>query len=102
MFAPAAFLRDYMTQVVLVVFGFATLLLLVSVLVPVAKRLQLPFTVLLALVGAGLGFVTTQGSDGGSGSLVVHSLNALKIPAEGFLYVFLPPLLFAGGLIARK
>mgnify|MGYP000931002174 CR=1 FL=1 len=88
-----------MPPVILVVLGFASLLLLVSVLVPVAKKVQLPFTVLLALVGAGLGLLATQGTSGdGLVPLLVGSLSSLKIPAEGFLYVFLPPLLFAGGL----
>ncbi|MCE9523223.1 MAG: cation:proton antiporter [Alphaproteobacteria bacterium] len=88
-----------MTQVVLAVLGFASLLLLVSVLVPVAKRLQLPFTVLLALVGAGLGFAPMQGEVGGEFMhVIIDSLKSLTIPPEGFLYVFLPPLLFAGGL----
>lgn len=86
-------------SVVNVVLGFATLLLVVSLLVPVAKRFQVPFTVLLALVGMGLGFVpNVAGSGPGLGSLMVDAIGALKIPAEGFLYVFLPPLLFAGGL----
>ncbi len=88
-----------MTQVILVVLGFATLLLLVSVLGPVAKRLLVPFPVLLALVGAGLGFAPA-GASGGGGvvQVIFEALSSLQIPPEGFLYVFLPPLLFAGGL----
>lgn len=86
-------------SVVNVVLGFATLLLVVSILVPIAKRFQVPFTVLLALVGVGLGFVpNAAGSGSGIGHLMVDAIGALRIPAEGFLYVFLPPLLFAGGL----
>lgn len=86
-----------MTPLVLAVLGLATLLLLVSVLVPVAKRLHVPFTVLLALVGGALGFAAASaGTD--SGNVLLESLQSLQIPAEGFLYVFLPPLLFAGGL----
>jgi CPA1 family monovalent cation:H+ antiporter len=88
-----------MSPVVLAVFGFATLLVLVSVLVPVAKRLDVPFTVLLVLVGATLGFVAGEGdAQSGMGRYLVSPLGELGIPAEGFLYVFLPPLLFAGGL----
>lgn len=87
-----------MKPVVLVVLGFATLLILVSVLVPAAKRLQLPFTVLLALVGAGLGFAPGDIDGQGFGNVIFQALSSLQIPAEGFLYVFLPPLLFAGGL----
>jgi CPA1 family monovalent cation:H+ antiporter len=86
-----------MTPVILAVLGFATLLLLVSVLVPLAKRLRVPFTVLLAFVGGGLGFAAASGGVDG-GVLILKSLAALQIPPEGFLYVFLPPLLFAGGL----
>jgi CPA1 family monovalent cation:H+ antiporter len=86
-----------MTPVILAVLGFATLLLLVSVLVPLAKRFHVPFTVLLALVGGGLGFAAaSSGAD--SGNVILESLKSLQIPPEGFLYVFLPPLLFAGGL----
>jgi monovalent cation:H+ antiporter, CPA1 family len=88
-----------MTPVILITLGFATLLVLVSVLVPIAKRLQLPFTVLLAIVGAALGFAPyLSGGELGSFKVVIDALGALQIPAEGFLYVFLPPLLFAGGL----
>jgi CPA1 family monovalent cation:H+ antiporter len=86
-------------EVDLIVLGFATLLILVSVLVPVAKRVQLPFTVLLALVGAGLGLAPFVGAETlGSFNYIIKALGALQIPAEAFLYVFLPPLLFAGGL----
>ena len=88
-----------MSPVVLAVFGFATLLVLVSVLVPVAKRLDVPFTVLLVLVGATLGFIAGEGdAQSAMGRYLVSPLGELGIPAEGFLYIFLPPLLFAGGL----
>lgn len=88
---------EFAKPVTLIVFGFATLLLLVSVLVPVARRFRVPFTVLLALVGAGLGFAAASaGSD--TSNVILESLKSLSIPPEGFLYVFLPPLLFAGGL----
>ncbi len=80
------------------VLGFAALLLVVSLLVPISKRVQVPFTVLLALVGIGLGFMQSAGGESGIGTVFVHAIGALDIPAEAFLYVFLPPLLFAGGL----
>jgi len=77
------------------VLGVASLLLLVSVLVPLSRQVQVPFTVLLALVGIGLGFLQSAGNGAdGAGSI----LGTLDMPAEAFLYVFLPPLLFAGGL----
>jgi CPA1 family monovalent cation:H+ antiporter len=84
-----------LSPVILAVFGFAILLVLVSLLVPIARRVSLPFTVLLALVGSALGFAALEG---GPQDYVIQSLQELRIPAEGFLYVFLPPLLFAGGL----
>ena len=86
-----------MSPVILAVFGFAVLLALVSLLVPIARRVSLPFTVLLALVGAALGFGAMEGGTGAT-DFFVMSLKEMRIPAEGFLYVFLPPLLFAGGL----
>jgi CPA1 family monovalent cation:H+ antiporter len=86
-----------MSPVILAVFGFAVLLAIVSLLVPIARRVSLPFTVLLALVGSGLGFAALSGDSGGA-DFLIRSLKEMRIPAEGFLYVFLPPLLFAGGL----
>ena len=86
-----------MSPVILAVFGFAVLLALVSLLVPIARRVSLPFTVLLALVGSALGFAALEGGSGASDYFIL-SLKEMRIPAEGFLYVFLPPLLFAGGL----
>ncbi len=38
------------------------------------------------------------GGRGQDSSVLLGSLKSLQIPPEGFLYVFLPPLLFAGGL----
>ena len=84
-----------LSPVILAVFGFAVLLALVSLLVPIARRVSLPFTVLLALVGSALGFAALEG---GTQDYLILSLQEMRIPAEGFLYVFLPPLLFAGGL----
>jgi len=86
-------------NVISFVLGLASLLLVVSLLVPISRRVQVPFTVLLAFAGIGLGFVqTAAGHAGGVGSALVDAIGALNIPAEAFLYVFLPPLLFAGGL----
>ena len=41
------------------VLGLASLLALAVLMVPVARRLAFPFTVLLALVGSGLGWGPT-------------------------------------------
>lgn len=88
-----------LSDVILAVFGFAALLGLVSVLVPIAKRLGLPYTVLIAVLGAGLGYVSWAGTTtGGALDTLVMSLKELDVSSDAFFYIFLPPLLFAGGL----
>ena len=78
------------------VLGLASLLALAVLMVPVARRLAFPFTVLLALVGIGLGV--------GAHSLeALHlpgvtdffqALHRLEITADAVLFVFLPVLVF--------
>lgn len=87
-----------MSAVVAGVFGLACLLTLVSVLVPLAKRLGQPFTVMIAALGAALGFLTLLQSQGVFAGVFLDSLSKLDVSSDAFLYVFLPPLLFAGGL----
>lgn len=87
-----------MSSVVAGVFGLAFLLTLVSVLVPLAKRLGQPFTVMIAALGAALGFMTLLQSQGFYSGVFLDSLTKLDVSSDAFLYVFLPPLLFAGGL----
>ncbi len=88
-----------MHDIILAIFGVAVLLGLVSLMVPLARRLDMPYTVLLALFGAGLGFVVAADLqvDGIAGDFVA-ALRRLDLSAEAFLYLFLPPLLFAAGL----
>lgn len=93
-----------MQDVALTVFGVAGLLALVSFLPPIANRLSLPYTVLLALVGCALGGLAaampTTGAAGVTGvpNDFLAALNGLDISSEVFLYVFLPVLLFEAGL----
>ncbi len=90
-----------MLDLILVLFAFAILLLAVSLLQPLATRLAVPQTLVLALLGVTLGlFVGPWHPD-----VLVRPLADLKqglmlmdISAEGFLYLFLPPLLFTAGL----
>ena len=82
------------------VLGLASLLTLAVLMVPVARRLAFPFTVLLALVGIGLGV--------GAHSLeALHlpgvsdffqALHRLEITADAVLFVFLPALVFEAAL----
>ncbi|NWG45120.1 MAG: cation:proton antiporter [Alphaproteobacteria bacterium] len=88
-----------MSQVASVVFGLAALLALASLLLPLSRRLNLPYTVVLALAGLGLGTalvtgVTPPGLAGG----FLTTLRGLGLSSDAFLYLFLPPLLFHAGL----
>jgi monovalent cation:H+ antiporter, CPA1 family len=84
------------------VLAAAVLLLLASLFVPLAKRLRIPHTVLLALLGMALGLVAaTMPPDSPAGPVgdLLISLTSLGLEPDIFLAVFLPPLLFAAGLV---
>lgn len=84
------------------VLAAAVLLLLASLFVPLAKRLRIPHTVLLALLGMALGlFAATIPPDSRAGPVgdLLASLTSLGLEPDIFLAVFLPPLLFAAGLV---
>jgi CPA1 family monovalent cation:H+ antiporter len=81
--------------------AISMVLTLVSLLVPLAERLRLPHTVLLAIAGMGLGFVGAYVIASGSVGLVhdvFAGLDRLELRTEFFLPLFLPPLLFNAGL----
>lgn len=86
-------------QIGLMVFGLAGLLALVSFIPPLAGRLRLPHSILLAIVGFALGLVI-QLHDWAPGALGVFldSLRHFEVSSETFLYVFLPVLLFEAAL----
>jgi CPA1 family monovalent cation:H+ antiporter len=77
-------------------------LMIVSLLVPLAERLRLPHTVLLATAGMGLGFLGSwvDFSRLGLGALgdAFAGLEKLELGTDVFLPLFLPPLLFTAGL----
>jgi CPA1 family monovalent cation:H+ antiporter len=85
-----------MQGVISTVFGLAGLFVLVSLLPSLARRLMLPETVLLAMLGVGLGIVIGLGQApaGDVANDFLAALGNLKIPSDAFLYIFLPPLLF--------
>ncbi|MGD9742775.1 MAG: cation:proton antiporter, partial [Dongiaceae bacterium] len=86
-----------MEHVAITIFGIAGLFALVSLLPPLARRLNLPYTVLLALVGAAIGLALIEiggKSDAGILRDIVSALEQFDLPGEAFLYIFLPPLLF--------
>jgi CPA1 family monovalent cation:H+ antiporter len=79
----------------------AGLLVLVSLIQPLAARLRLPASVLLALVGITLGVISTLVARAQSGSTlgaVARAFVDLPVDSNTFLYVFLPALLFQSAL----
>lgn len=90
-----------MEHVVVTVLGLAGLLALTSLLLPAAKWLNFPYTVLLAAVGCLLGVVVVAVGEVGELGLVGDFLSALKgfsITSEMVLFIFLPTLVFESAL----
>lgn len=90
-----------MTGIVANVFGIIGLLTLTGFLPAFARRINLPYTVLLALVGLGLGGIivlTRNAAWLGPVGDFLHALDHFDIPAEAFLAIFLPTLLFETAL----
>ena len=75
-----------MTSVPISVLGIAMLLAVVVLTEPIARRVNLPLSIVLVIVGAALGFTIDPEN-------VALSVS-LTIPSEAFLYIFLPILLF--------
>ncbi|ARP84890.1 cation:proton antiporter [Bordetella genomosp. 9] len=83
----------------IIVFGLAALLTLVCFMPPLAGRLQLPYSVLLAIVGCLLGIVIhVHGWAPPVLSGMLDTLERFEISSETFLTVFLPVLLFETAL----
>jgi len=81
------------------VFGLAGLLALVSFMPPLAGRLRLPYSVLLAIVGFVLGIVIhVHGGLPSAAGDFLDSLQHFEVSSETFLFVFLPVLLFEAAL----
>ena len=83
------------------IFGIVGLLTLVGFLPALARRINLPYTVLLAVVGLGLGgLILATRNVVGMGPLgdFLQALRGFAIPADAFLAIFLPTLLFETAL----
>jgi CPA1 family monovalent cation:H+ antiporter len=82
--------------------AIAVVLTIVSLLVPLAERLRLPHTVLLAVTGLALGFLAIwmarSNHQYGPVGDVFAGLERLELGTDVFLPLFLPPLLFTAGL----
>ena len=91
-----------MTDTIYALLAIAMVLTVVSLLVPLAERLRVPHTVLLAIAGMGLGFlgswiISSEIRLGALGDAFV-GLDKLEVGSDVFLPLFLPPLLFTAGL----
>ncbi len=82
------------------VLGLSGLLLLAVMMVPMARRLNFPYTVLLAVVGVVIGLLK-EVAEGGHIYIIsdiLRALHNLEITAEAVLFVFLPVLVFEAAL----
>ena len=94
-----------MPDIALPVIMVALLLLLAAMLQPVAARLRLPHTVLLAVSGLALGGMIVAGqtthagenADGFVGA-VLEGLGEMALPSDALTFLFLPTLLFEAAL----
>ena len=97
--APVVASVDEVTHFSEPVFGLMALLLLAVLLLPVARRINLPYTVLLTIVGAGLGLgFELYGPLGGLAGQLLSPLANFSITAEAVLFIFLPALVFEAAL----
>jgi CPA1 family monovalent cation:H+ antiporter len=90
-----------MHDTVLTVFTVTALLGLVSLLLPLAERFSIPYSVLLALVGIAIGGAThipEHYLHGGAVRDIITTLHNFGLSAESLLYIFLPALLFEAAL----
>ena len=70
-------------------------------MLPIARRFNVPYTVLLAVVGFILGFIEIVVDPVGVGGILgdfLHSLKNFKITSDAVMFVFLPALIFISGL----
>ena len=90
-----------MTDTIQTVFVVTALLGLVSLLLPLAERLSIPYAVLLAVVGIAIGGIANLPFASHPGNIisdVVSWLHDFGLSAKSLLYVFLPALLFEAAL----
>jgi CPA1 family monovalent cation:H+ antiporter len=95
------------------VFGLAAILALAVLLLPIAERSKIPYTVILAVAGMALGFLvqyvgvadvehSSEASGAHAGGSVftqiVGAIGGLRITSDVVLYLFLPALVFESAL----
>lgn len=89
-----------MNQLLQAIFGAAVLLAFAVVLLPLARRLRFPFTIMLAFAGILLGSTTLALGDRTLPliSNLFIALGSVEITLDLVMYVFLPALLFESAL----
>jgi len=83
------------------VLGLSLVLGLAALILPISRRLNIPYTVLLAVVGFMLGFIEIVVDPAGDGGILddfLHILKNFKITSDAVMFVFLPALIFNSGL----
>ncbi len=86
-----------MHDITMSVFGITGLLALVTLLVPLAARINMAFSLVLALAGIVLGLIIQVVGSGGAGGPAGDFLSTIAgfdLSSEAFILVFLPALLF--------
>ena len=90
-----------MHETILTVFTVTAMLGLISLLLPLAERFSIPYSVLLAVFGIAIGAATHIPAPylhGGAIRDVIGTLHNFGLSAESLLYIFLPALLFDAAL----
>lgn len=90
-----------MHDIVLTIFALTGLFALISMLLPLADRLAVPYAVLLAAVGCTIGGLTAIAGNSAGGGMVadmIGTLDGFNLTSAAFLYIFLPTLLFETAL----
>lgn len=88
-----------MSPIILSVLGVSALLATISIVVPIARRLLLPYTLVLAVLGVLIGLLGYfKVGVAGFGGNLVGGLQQVGLLGDAFIYIYLPPLLFAAGL----
>ena len=89
-----------MEHIWVTVFGLIGLLGLASLMLPAARWLNIPHTVLLAATGCLLGFIGLEADVGSLGIFgdFLAGLKGFEITSEAVLFIFLPGLVFGSAL----
>jgi CPA1 family monovalent cation:H+ antiporter len=92
------FMHDGVWQSILGFFGLLTIAVL---LLPIARRLRFPHTVLLAIAGIGIGLFINLGGGLQLGPIseLLHAFDAFTVSSETIMFLFLPALIFESSLL---